>query len=227
MSAAARVVADGRGRTGRAVAGSPRYTDVVTRVRAELCGLPESGDVLVGHVAGLIAWAADVRHEKGSVAVPLGSIKTAQWLAGRLPEPAVDLDVDVEVDDPGAVVRIRNPQTVLGRYGYRRGRWMFGSGLLTALGVARGAVHAAGVFNARGDLVVPSPSVSAMLTVTGIFRRLGIDAVPSGGEPRTRVRANGHDVGDALARLGVGDAAGYYRKVREATTVVRGKGSRS
>lgn len=203
--------------------GSPRYTDVVARVRAELCGLPESGDVLVGHVAGLIAWTADVRHENGAMAVPLDNIKTARWLASRLPEPAVD----VEVDSPGAVVRIRNPQTVLGRYGYRRGRWMFSHGLLTALGVARGAVHAAGVFTARGDLVVPSPTVSSMLTVTGIFRRLRIDAVPSGGVPRTRIRANGDDVGSALGRLGVDDAAGYYRKVREATTVVRGKAPRS
>jgi len=217
-------MADGRGgAAGRGVTGSPRYTDVVTRVRSELCGLPESGDVLVGHVAGLVAWAADVRHEDGSVAVPLDNIGTALWLGGRLPEPAVD----VEVGDSGAVVRIRSPQTVLGRYGYRRGRWMFSHGVLAALGVARGAVHAAGVFNARGDLVVPSPSASAMLTITGIFRRLSIDAVPSGGDPRTRVRADGDDVGNALVRLGVGDTVAYYRKVREASTVVRGKAPRS
>ena len=101
---------------------------------------------------------------------------------------------------------------MLGRYGFRDGRWVFGQGVNAALGISRGAVHAAGTFNGHG-LKVACPSAPMMLTLTAVMSRLGITAKPTEGDPRAAIAPA--DVPAALDRLGIADVAAQYRRLRE------------
>lgn len=104
---------------------------------------------------------------------------------------------------------------MLGRYGFRDGRWFFGQGMAAAEGVSRGAVHAAGVFNGHG-LKVACPSAPMMLTLTAVLARLGINAKLTEGEPRAAIAPA--DVPAALEQLGIAAVVEEYRRIRVTKT---------
>ena len=185
---------------------------MVARTRLELCSVHEPAEVRVQHVAALLAWSPHVQRIGTHMVIRFEHGPTALWLTQVLASEDAEL---VAVGGDGGTVCVQNPQTVLGRYGYRDGRWMFGQGFDAALGISRGAVHAAGVFDRRG-LRVQCPTAAMMLTLTAVLARLGIKAKPTGGQPRTTVTAS--DIPDTLARLGAGgEAAGLYRRLRAAS----------
>ena len=189
---------------------SSRFAPVAARTRLELCSVPEPSEVRVHHVAGLLAWSPHVQRSGTHMVLRFEHGPTAMWLTQVLASPDAEL---VAVGGDGGTVYVRNPQTVLGRYGYRDGRWMLGRGCDAALGISRGAVHAAGVFDRRGLRVV-CPTAAMMLTLTAVLARLGIRAKPTGGQPRAAVTAA--YIPDTLARLGIGAAAaGLYQRLRE------------
>jgi hypothetical protein len=173
--------------------------------RLQLCALPEVLAVRSRHVAALLAFTPTVTRTRECVRIRVAHGPTAYWLAQELAHRDVEL---VDVDGSGGTVEVRNPQIVLGGYGFREGRWIFGRGPDAALGMCRGAVHAAAYFNGHGMKVV-CPSAPMMLTLTAVLSRLGIDATPTGGQPRAAIGRG--DVGRALERLGVGEVAGQYR----------------
>lgn len=205
----------------RARVASSHYAPVVARARLELCSVAESDCVRGSHLAALLAWTDSARRVDAGLEIEFAHRPTALWVSEVL---GVGGDVIVRWDAGADVVQIRNPQTVLGRYGYRDGRWLFGSGLEAWLGIARGAVHASGVFDRYG-LRVDCPTEAMKLTVTGLLGRLGIAAEPASGQPCALIRHN--DVRDAMARLGIAGAASMYRSARATHTTVNGKASRS
>lgn len=205
----------------RARAASSHYAPVVARARLGLCAVTETDPVRVGHLAALLAWTDTVRRVDAGLEIEFPHRPTAQWVCDVL---GVGVDVTVRWDAGADVVQVRNPQTVLGRYGYRDGRWLFGAGLEAWLGIARGAVHAAGAFDRYG-MRVDCPTEGMKLTLTALLGRLGIAAEPASGQPCALIAHS--DVRDALARLGIADVAAVYRSARAAHTTVNGKASRS
>ena len=194
---------------------SSRFASVAARTRLELCSVDEPCEVRSQHVGALLAWSPHVQRIGTYMVLRFEHGPTALWLTQVLGSPDAEL---VAVGGDGGTVCVQNPQTVLGRYGYRDGRWMFGRGCDAALGIGRGAVHAAGVFDRRG-LRVPCPTAAMMLTLTAVLARLGIKAKPTGGQPRAMVTAA--DIPDTLARLGVSaEAAGQYRRLRDSNRKV-------
>jgi hypothetical protein len=162
------------------------------------------------HVAALLAWHRGVERSGALLMVKFDHGPTAFWLSQALSRPGAEL---LDVGGNGGVVCVRNPQIVLGRYGYRDGRWMFGQGMDAGLGIGRGAVHAAGVFSRRG-LRIDCPIAVMMLTLTAVLGRLGIKASPSNGQPAASITAA--NVPAALERLGIGRLADPYRRLRDA-----------
>jgi hypothetical protein len=171
-------------------------------------------EVHTRHIAALLAFTPTVVRSGNRMRITFADGPTAMWV----PEVLMHSDVElVEVGRDGGVVEVTNPQTVLGPYGYRGGRWVFGQGMSAALGISRGAVHAAGTFNKHG-LKVACPSTPMMLTLTAVMTRLGITAKPTEGEPRAAISAG--DVPVALDRLGIAGIADEYQRLRD-TNVVR------
>lgn len=178
---------------------------MAAQTRLQLCALTEPADLKVQHVAGLLAWTPHVERAGTQMVIRFDHGPTALWLAQALAGPDVEL---VDVDGDGGSLRVQNPQIVLGRYGYRGGRWMFGQGITVALGIVRGAVHAAGKFDRHG-LRVECPSVAMMLMLTALLARLGVKAKPASETPCALVSA-GH-VPVALQQLGIADMSAPYR----------------
>lgn len=201
----------------RRAARADRYAPLIPLIRLELCGVREPSTVRAQHVASLLAWHPDVQRIGTQVVWRFAHGPTACWLAQALNHRGAEL---AEIRGPGGQVCVTNPQTVLGPYGYRDGRWMFEQGFAAGLGISRGAVHAAGAFG-RFGLRVACPNTAMMLTLTAVLARLGVKAVPSSGEPCAVVAAG--DVPDALIRLGAGGVADPYRRIRD----TRGKDARS
>jgi hypothetical protein len=201
----------------------PRQVDfgsVVAAARLQLCVVAEPPEVRARHVAALLAWTPRVRRIGNRMMIRFDHGPTALWLTETLARPDTEL---LEVGGDGGLVAITNPQTVLGRYGYRDGRWMFGQGAFAALGISRGAVHAAGSLGRTG-LRVACPTAPLMLTLTAVMSRLDIAAKPTEGEPCAVISAG--DVPDALARLGIAEVAGQYRRLRETNVNGNGKGAK-
>jgi hypothetical protein len=117
-----------------------------------------------------------------------------------------------ELDGDTGVLLIHNPQRVLGPYGYRDGRWLGGQGHDATLGAVRGAVHAAATFD-RAGMTIACPTAPMMLNLTGLIRRLGIAAFPTGGQPHTVVAAD--LVTTALTRLGLDPDVVNAQRLRE------------
>lgn len=190
------------------------FASVVSAARLHLCAVAEDFEVRGRHIAALLAFTPTVVRSGNRMRIVFEHGPTALWLTEVLAHKDVDL---VEVGGDGGVVVITNPQIVLGQYGFRDGRWVFGQGMNAALGISRGAVHAAGTFNKHG-MKVACPSAPMMLTLTAVMTRLGITAKPTDGEPRAAITAG--DVPDALDRLGIAEIADAYQRLRD-TTVVR------
>ena len=191
----------------------PRATNfaaVTSSARLHLCALPEDPEVRARHVAALLAFTPTVRRIGSRLRIRFEHGPTALWLTEALANKDVDL---IDVGGNGGTVEVANPQIVLGRYGFRDGRWVFGQGRSAALGISRGAVHAAGVFNGHG-LKVACPSAPMMLTLTAVMTRMGINAKPTEGDPRAAIAPA--DVPTALDRLGIAEVAAQYRRLREA-----------
>lgn len=207
------------------------FAPVVDAVRLRLCLPAEAPEVRARHVAALLAFTPAAEQVGGGLRIRFGDASTALWLTRAIGHRGVEV---VDVDAAGGVVAVSDPQIVLGRYGFRDGRWVFGQGIDAAVGVGRGAVHAAARFNRQGMKIV-CPTAPMMLTLIAVLARLGIEAKPTDGEPRAAIRPG--DVPEVLCRLGIGGAAGgMYRRLREAPdrgdqrssprsgAVVRGRG---
>jgi hypothetical protein len=181
--------------------------------RLHLCAVSEDPYVRARHVAALLAFTPTVRRVGTRMRIRFEHGPTALWLTEALANKDVEL---LDVGGNGGTVEVTNPQIVLGRYGFREGRWVFGQGVAAALGISRGAVHAAGVFNGHG-LKVACPSAPMMLTLTAVMSRLGIAAKPTEGDPRTAIAPA--DVATALDQLGIADVAVEHRRLREVNLV--------
>jgi hypothetical protein len=178
---------------------------VTSAIRLQLCAVAETPEVQTRHLAALLAFTPTVVRVGNEMRVRFEHGPTALWLTQTMARRDVEL-VDVGCD--GGTVVVLNPQILLGRYGFREGRWVFGQGTDAALGISRGAVHAAATFNRHG-MKVACPNAPMMLTLTAVMSRLGINAKPTDGEPRAAISAG--DVPGALARLGVPEVAAQYR----------------
>ena len=210
----ARYAAPGRRRPRQA-----GFASVVAAARLQLCAVSEHPEVRARHVAALLAFTPSVQRAGNRMLIRFDHGPTALWLTEALASRDAEL---LEVGGDGGVVEVMTPQIVLGRYGFREGRWVFGQGVTAALGISRGAVHAAGMFGRTG-LKVVCPSASMMLTLTAGLSRLGITAKPAEGEPRAAISAG--DVPAALDRLGIAEVAVQYRRLRE--TNVNGTGDQA
>jgi hypothetical protein len=192
-----------------------RFAEVSTATRLGLCAVAEAPEVRQQHVAAVLAWTPGMQHHCDRAVIKFDYAATAWWICEAL-------------DTAGgtcAVLTISHPQIVLGRFGFRAGRWMFRQSNDAALGIARGAVHAAGEFG-RAGLRIECPSPAAMLTLVAVLRRLGVAARPAEGAPRVMISAP--RVPAALEALGVPDAGEQYRRIRGPDEVPeRGRGHRS
>ena len=198
-------------------AGAPKQTGfsrLEAAARLQLCAVAEDGEVRGRHIAALLAFAPSVARCGKQLRFVFEHGPTAMWVSEVLGNNASLVDVGAG----GGVVDIDRPQIVLGRYGFRDGRWFFGQGMDAALGISRGAVHAAGTLNRQG-LKIECPSAPMMLTLTAVMTRLGIEARPTEGQPRTAISAG--DVPAALDLLGIEGVAQDYRRLRETKTVAR------
>ena len=184
------------------------FAAVGAAARLHLCAVTEDPEVRTRHVAALLAFTPTVHRLSTRMLISFEHGPTALWVSEVLDKDAVLL----ELSPSRGVVEVVNPQIVLGRYGFRGGRWVFGRGVGAALGISRGAVHAAGVFNGHG-LKVGCPTAPMMLTLTAVMARLGINAKPTEGEPRAAISAS--DVPAALDRLGIAEVTAQYRGLRE------------
>jgi hypothetical protein len=193
-----------------------RFAEVSTATRLGLCAVAEAPEVRQQHVAAVLAWTPGMQHHCDRAVIKFDYAATAWWIC------------DAEMVIAGgtcAVLTISHPQIVLGRFGFRAGRWMFRQSNDAALGIARGAVHAAGEFG-RAGLRIECPSPAAMLTLVAVLRRLGVAARPAEGAPRVMISAP--RVPAALEALGVPDAGEQYRRIRGPDEVPeRGRGHRS
>ena len=194
----------------------PRHTNfssVTSSTRLHLCAVAEDPEVRLRHVAALLAFTPTVRRIGNRMRIRFEHGPTALWLTEALANKDVEL---IDVGGDGGTVEVTKPQIVLGRYGFRDGRWVFGQGVNAALGISRGAVHAAGTFSGHG-LKVACPSAPMMLTLTAVMSRLGITAKPTEGDPRAAIAPA--DVPAALDRLGIAEVAAQYRRLREANVM--------
>jgi hypothetical protein len=182
-------------------------------MRLHLCAVAEDPEVRVRHVAALLAFTPAVRRVGNQMRIRFDHGPTAMWLSEVLATKDVDL---IDLGGDGGTVEVDNPQITLGRYGFRDGRWVFGQGMSAAMGISRGAVHAAGMFNGHG-LKVACPGAPMMLTLTAVMSRLGITAKPTEGDPRTAIAPA--DVPAALEQLGVAEVAAQYRRLRETNSM--------
>ncbi|OOK65342.1 hypothetical protein BZL29_7714 [Mycobacterium kansasii] len=187
---------------------SQDFASVVSATRLQLCAVREDPETRTRHVAAVLAFTPIDRLGQ-RMRIHFDDGPTALWVAQALAHKDAEL-VDVGAD--GGTIIIANPQTVLGRYGFRDGRWLFGQGMPAAVGVSRGAVHAAANFNRQG-MKVACPSASMMLTLIAVLSRLGIHAKPTDGHPRAAVGPG--RVPQALARLGIAEVGAQYRRLRE------------
>jgi hypothetical protein len=185
------------------------FASVVSAARLRLCAVPEQPEVRARHVAALLAFTPTVVRIGSRMRIRFEHGPTALWLTQALAHNDVEL---VDVGGDGGTVVVSNPQIVLGRYGFREGRWVFGQGVTAAVGIGRGAVHAAATFNRHG-MKVACPSAPMMLTLTAVLSRLGINAKPTDGQPRAAISPG--DVPGALARLGIAEVGTQYRRLRE------------
>lgn len=189
---------------------SQDFASIVSAARLHLCAVREDPETRTRHVAAVLAFTPTERVGQ-RMRIHFDDGPTALWMAQALAHKDVEL-VDIGAD--GGTIIVANPQTVLGRYGFRDGRWLFGQGMPAAVGVSRGAVHAAAHFNRQG-MKVACPSASMMLTLTAVMSRLGIHAKPTDGHPRAAVGPG--RVADALTRLGIAEVGAQYRRLRENT----------
>lgn len=189
------------------------FASLTSSARLHLCAVAAEPEVRARHAAALLAFTPTVRRIGTRMRIRFDHGPTALWLTEVLANKDVNL---IDVGGDGGTVEVLNPQIVLGRYGFRDGRWVFGQGMTAALGISRGAVHAAGVFNGHG-LKVACPSAPMMLTLTAVMSRLGINAKPTEGDPRAAIAPA--DVPGALEQLGVAEVAAEYRRLRETNSM--------
>lgn len=175
--------------------------------RLHLCQGAEDSDVRARHIAALLAFTPTVLRSGNRMQITFEHGPTARWVAESLSHRDVVL---TEARSAGGVVEVVNPQIVLGRHGFREGRWVFGQGMAAALGISCGAVHAAVTFNHQG-MKVACPNPTMMLTLTAAMTRLGIEVRPMEGKPRAAVSPG--DVPDALRRLGIAETAKTYQRI--------------
>lgn len=190
------------------------FSTVTASTRLHLCAVTESPEVRIRHVAALLAFTPTVQRVGNRLRIQFEHGPTAMWVSEVLANKDVVQLLDVGAN--GGTVEIASPQLVLGRLGFRDGRWVFGQGMAVAEGISRGAVHAAGTFNGHG-LKVACPSAPMMLTLTAVMSRLGINARPTEGDPRAAIAPA--DVPAALEQLGIAAVAEEYRRLRETNTM--------
>lgn len=185
------------------------FDPVVAAIGAQLCAVTESRSVRMRHVAALLAYAPQIQRTGDQMRFEYGHGSTAAWVSEALPASEVGVE---DCGDAGGAVIVTTPEMVLADFGFRGDRWIFGVGIDAALGISRGAVHAASALNKRG-LTVACPNTPMMLTLAAVMARLGLTAMPTGGQPRVTVGAG--DVTGALDRLGIAAIAQDYLRIRD------------
>ena len=197
-----------------------RFAATLTATRLGLCAVREPEDVLIQHVAAVLAWTPGLTFSGGRASIDFDFPATAVWVAQSLDTPSADAEI---LAGSHGVLTIRNPHAVLGRVGLRDGRWLFRPGNTAALGIARGAVQAAAEFH-RGGIRIPCPSGALMLTLVAVLRRLGVTSQPAAGQPQVTIPAN--QAHHTLVALGVPAAATEYSSARtSAAAAMRGSAS--
>lgn len=195
-----------------------RPESVTCCARAQLCAIDEDAMVRDRHVGALLAFSPVAAMLGNRVRFAIAHEPSARWAARTLDHRGVSF----ARDESGPGVIVGDPQIVLLRNGFQGGgRWAFGWGMEAALGLSRGAIHAAADISARG-MRIGCPSVPLMLTLSAVMNRLGIAAratcptkeltVASHTIPRVVVAPG--DVSDALELLGAGETAHAYRQLR-------------
>lgn len=189
------------------------FTAVTSAARLQLCTVDETSEDRRRHIAALLAFAPTVVRSGGRMRLRFDHGPTALWLNEVLPAGDVAL---IGMTSDSGTIEVANPQIVLGRYGFRDGRWTFGQGTAAAVCVARGAMQAAGTLNGHG-LKIACPTVPMMLTLVAVLSRLQITAHPTEGDPRAAVSAS--EVPVLLERLGIAEVAEEYRRLRKPNTM--------
>lgn len=191
------------------------FRSIDAALRADLCATREPPEVRAPHVSALLAFAPGVERTGTTMWIPFEHRASALWLANVLTPLAPREGIQLRQEAPrGVAVGVRNPQIVLGSLGFRNGQWRFGNSPAAALGLGRGALHAAGEFSALG-LSVPCPSASLMLALAGALNQIGVAARPTEGRPRVVVVAS--DVAAALRALEIGGAvAASFQRLQKA-----------
>lgn len=194
------------------------FRSIDAALRDDLCATRVSQGARALHVSALLAFAPGVERIGTTMWIPFEHRASALWLANALTPLASRDGIQLRQQAPrGVAVGVRNPQIVLGSLGFRNGQWRFGNSRSAALGLGRGAMHAAGEFSAMG-LSVACPSASLMLALAGALNQVGIAARPTEGRPRVVIVAG--DVAAALRRLEIcSDVAASFQRAAEGSTV--------
>lgn len=201
------------------------FKSIDAALRDDLCATREDPGVRAPHLSALLAFAPGVERIGTTMWIPLEHRPSALWLANALTPLAPRGGIQLRQETPrGIAVGVRNPQIALGPLGFRNGQWKFGNSPAAALGLGRGALHAAGEFSALG-LSVACASASLMLALAGALNQIGVAARPTEGRPRVVIVAS--DVAAALRRLEVCDSvAASFQRLQKAQPLTS-SGSRS
>lgn len=183
------------------------FDQVTSSVRRQLAAAPGRPAVRSRHIGALLAFSRTQHLGPALMRITFEHAGTAQWAARVIDHR----DIQVSRADGGSgTLLVRRPHEVLGSYGYRDERWVFGLGLDAALGISRGAVHGAGTFTREG-LCITCPSSALMLTLYAVMGRLGIEAKLPRGWRGVIISAG--DVPEALGLLGIAGAGEAYRRL--------------
>ncbi|SKT94685.1 hypothetical protein [Mycobacteroides abscessus] len=190
-----------------------RSYQLVAQLRWELCQGAESPVARVAHLAALLAWQQFAVRGPAALTYRFEHPLTAVWAHKVMRSPHTQVVVDGNGSGTG-ILRVGNPQTQLGRYGFRDHRWVFAPGTVAAWGVVRGALHARAGFSRKG-LTVECPSQGLLLQLMAALGRLGINSFAVSHESLNLTIPAG-DIAWVAERLALPSTAAAFAQARGA-----------